>query len=163
MKKMGGMIFCVNCAGSVPYTRERPTGVTVIAVLMFIGAVSSFIIGLLVLEEGYSDEVLIGLALLTVAIVYIFAAIGLFQGKNWARAMYLILCALQIFGYVVSFFGSEDVLLILSPISLFLSILFELLLEHVLFYGVNFFFVVIPLIFIWYLTRPRVKEFFGVT
>jgi hypothetical protein len=126
VKKMGGMIFCVNCAGSVPYTRERPTGVTIIAALEFIGAFLTFISGILYIDMGssywYSDDffVFLGLLFIILSVVDVALGIGLLQGKNWARIIYLGFCVLGILS-------------------------------------------IIPIIFIWYLTRPHVKEFFGVT
>src|SRR5580693_5057648 len=103
---------------------QRPTGVTIIAVLDFIGAAGLLILGLLAfacgsLLAGFFNAaatanggtgaapasglaagigIFIGAIFLAFAIFAIFVAIGLLKLKNWARVTTIVLSVLGLLG-----------------------------------------------------------------
>ena len=117
--------------------RQRPAGVTLIAVLMLIGAVLSFLT--IIILPLYSNNFDWGLLLddpifrltmfytIIMIPISIILAIGLLMGKNWARLIVIIFE--------------------------FISVIASLIVINLI--GLLF-----PLIIIYYLTRPRVKDYF---
>lgn len=89
---------------------ERPTGVTILAVLALIGAGLSVVAALLVLLGGAMvanmasrpglgmmagvGGVIIGVFLLGVAALYAVAGVGFLKLQNWARILVVVLCGL---------------------------------------------------------------------
>ncbi len=143
---------------------ERPTGVTVLAVLNFLGAglyallaVLFFLIGAGGAASGVLDEMgggaaafLLGLGAAVGVILLIFAAIGLAIGigmwklRNWARIVTIVLVGLSLLLGVLGLLGS--------------LISFEL--GSLIFQAI---FVALYAWIIWYLFQPHVKQAFGVS
>ncbi len=117
--------------------RQRPVGVTIIAILMLIGTTLSLIliIGLPLFTYNYDFGYLINDPILRIAIIYtiimipisIALAIGLLMGKNGARVIVIILEFVSIISSLIVF---------------------------------NIFNIIFPLIIIYYLTRQNVKDYF---
>ncbi len=142
---------------------DRPTGVTVLAVLNFLGAglyallaVLFFLIGAGGAASGMMSEMgggtaafLLGLGAAVGVILLIFAAIGLAIGigmwklRNWARIVTIVLVGLSLLLGVLGLLGS--------------LISFEL--GSLIFQAI---FVALYAWIIWYLFQPHVKQAFGV-
>lgn len=146
---------------------QRPGGVTVIAVLDFIGAAFCVIGGLLMFAGGsilasfFSAAanangangtapvagfmagigIFLGAIFIAVAIFVIFVALGLLKLKNWARITTIVLSALGLLGSIrnlaVGFHGSGMVMTIV--------------------------FLAYYIWVIWYMLQPNVKAAFGQT
>ncbi len=143
---------------------ERPTGVTVLAVLNFLGAglyallaVLFFLIGAGGAASGMMSEMgggaaafLLGLGAAVGVILLIFAAIGLAIGigiwklRNWARIVTIVLVGLSLLLGVIGLLGS----LISSELG---SLIFQAT------------FAALYAWIIWYLFQPHVKQAFGVS
>ena len=143
---------------------ERPTGVTILAILNFLGAglyallaVLFFLIGAGGAASGVLDEMgggaaafLLGLGAAVGVILLIFAAIGLAIGigmwklRNWARIVTIVLVGLSLLLGVLGLLGS--------------LISFEL--GSLIFQAI---FVALYAWIIWYLFQPHVKQAFGVS
>lgn len=91
-------------------TVARPTGVTVIAVVIGIGGVilalagivvlvgGSFLFGALLGAGGAMAGVVAGVIVLVIAALYLYTAWGAWNLKNWAWVVSLILAALGVLG-----------------------------------------------------------------
>ncbi len=141
---------------------ERPTGVTILAILNFLGAglyallaVLFFLIGAGGAASGMASEMeggaaafLLGLGAAVGVILLIFAAIGLAIGigmwklRNWARIVTIVLVGLSLLLGVIGLLGS--------------LISFEL--GSLIFQAI---FVALYAWIIWYLFQPHVKDAFG--
>src|SRR5579872_1394363 len=138
---------------------ERPTGVTVIAILQFIAA--GFLVlgglGLLLMGAGGAAIIkggsgggafLAGLGIFGAIALFIFAAIylalgiGMWNLKNWARIICLFLLGLGLLAAVPSALGA---ILHFNIIALFLLVLR---------FGIG-------IVVFWYLLQPEVKKAFG--
>jgi zinc-ribbon domain len=138
----------------------RPTGVTVLGVLAILVGLGGIVVGgLLVLAAavistlniassypqlaGFSSGTIavvlgvLGGVLLIIGILYLVTGIGFFGGKGWAWTIGLIVSVLSIIVNIIQ--------AIISPGGL----------------GGAIFSIIIPLIIIYYLTRPHVKAFFS--
>jgi hypothetical protein len=145
---------------------QRPTGVTIIAVLDFIGAAGLLILGLLAfaggsLLAGFFNAaatangttgaapaagwmaglgIFLGAIFLAVAIFVIFVAIGLLKLKNWARITTIVFSALGLLSNLNGFRGGMAGGIVGPIIGLAINILI-----------------------IWYMLQPNVKAAFGQT
>jgi len=138
----------------------RPTGVTVLGVLAILIGLGGIVFGgLLVLAaavistlniaasypqlSGFSSGTIaiflaaLGVVLLIIGILYLVTGIGFFGGKGWAWTIGMIVSVLSIIANIVQ--------AIISPSGV----------------GGAIVSIIIPLIIIYYLTRPHVKIFFG--
>ena len=70
--------------------RYRPLGVTIIAILLVITGIISFVSGLILLI------ILIGIVPLALGIAYLVMAYGLWKGRGWAWTISLILSGIGI-------------------------------------------------------------------
>jgi uncharacterized membrane protein HdeD (DUF308 family) len=70
--------------------RNRPLGVTIIAILLAIAGIISFVSGLVLLI------ILIGIVFLALGIAYFVMAYGLWKGRSWAWTISLILSGIGI-------------------------------------------------------------------
>ena len=96
---------------------ERPVGVTILAVLGYIGAILMLLLGLLFLigssaitsiiatvapeianysSLGTMVVIVIGIVLLGFAVLYYYIARGLWNGRNWARIVMLVFSTLSV-------------------------------------------------------------------
>jgi hypothetical protein len=144
---------------------QRPTGVTVIAVLDFIGAAFCVIAGLLMFAGGAMLGSLfsaaanangtaapgagflagmgafLGVIFLVIAIVVIFVAVGLLKLKNWARVTTIVLSALGLLGNLAKFtqgMGGSGIVWTIVALAYYIWV-------------------------IWYMLQPNVKAAFGQT
>jgi uncharacterized membrane protein HdeD (DUF308 family) len=76
--------------------KQRPLGVTLIAILTAIGGIIFLASGLVLLLVG------IGIILLALGIAYLVMAYGLWKGREWAWTITLILSAIGIIVAIVS-------------------------------------------------------------
>ena len=89
--------------------KEMPTGVKVISVLYWIGADLAIIYGLIMLLGAGAITsmmpalatfggliVAMGVVFIGLGVLYIFTALHLWKGKNWARIVVLVLQFLEI-------------------------------------------------------------------
>ena len=70
--------------------RHRPLGVTIIAVLLVIAGIISFVGGLILLI------ILVGIVFLALGIAYFVMAYGLWKGRGWAWTISLIISGIGI-------------------------------------------------------------------
>ena len=112
-------------------TQHRPTGITIIAVLMIIGGIVLLFTGITPLFIGplisidSSDSstsalgLLItigGLVLVALGIASLIVSWGLLKGKRWARTITLIISIIAIIFAVISLASSQDLIHIISVI-----------------------------------------------
>ena len=146
---------------------QRPDGVTILAVLAFIGAGLSALAALVLLGlavfagagalsrlSAYPQLAIIagiggavfGVVCLGIAALEVVIGIGLLKLKNWARVLTIVLCGLAL-------------------LSSFFTLLFALThLFGVFFFGLFFRRLILAAIQIWiiiYLLKPHVKQAFG--
>src|SRR3989304_4872730 len=141
---------------------DRPTGVTILAVLNFIGAAFyillalGFMLGMGLLGgmmgqaggEGSAGAMgmLMGLGVVGGGVVLIVAILlgwGMWKLKNWARIITIVLCALGALGALA-------------------GVAIAAMAGQMISAGFNLVFLLIYAWIIWYLLRPHVKEAFGV-
>ncbi|MGD2247286.1 MAG: TIR domain-containing protein [Candidatus Methanofastidiosia archaeon] len=136
LKRMNNLVFHIMRVSSIPRSAEKPRGITLLTIFVFIYAILGFIFGAVFIYFGsqFHDAVsiVVGIVALVLIAVYIITGIGLFQGKKWARNIYLVL---NVFYTLI--------IIIFSYFNWGLSIL-----------------IIVPLASIWYLTRPHAKKFF---
>jgi len=141
---------------------QRPTGVTILAVLAFIAgvflvvaALLSLLGGALVSTLGSSHMGLIaGLGAAVVAIFFLLLAVlevvigvGLLKLRNWARIVTIVLVGLSLLGSVGSIF---------SPFAHMHVFLLIFLIRRLAFAAIDVW-------ILWYLFQPHVKQAFGTT
>ncbi len=153
---------------------ERPLGVSILAILYFIGGVLSLVQGLFVLAGGAalligkafsplalgSNITVAGLIAVIIAIVDLALGYGLWTGKEWARIIIIIFCILGILASLVlialgalSFTGGFAIARMI-PVLVFVKIFAALPLV------MGLITLVIDVLIVYYLTRPHVKAFF---
>ncbi len=130
-------------------TQHRPTGITIIAVLMIIGGlvllftgITPLFLGPLISIDSDSSTSALGLlitvgglTLVGLGIASFIVSWGLLKGKGWARTITLIISIITIIFAIVSLVSSEDLVHIIP----------------VIIYGV----------IIYYMFTDKVKLFFG--
>ena len=130
-------------------TQHRPTGITIIAVLMIIGGIILLFTGITPLflgplisidsDSSTSELGLLitigGLVLVGLGIASFIVSWGLLKGKGWARTITLIISIIAIIFAIVSLASNEDLIHIIP----------------VIIYG----------IIIYYMFTDKVKLFFG--
>ena len=111
-------------------TQHRPTGITIIAVLMIIGGIVLLFTGITPLFLGSlisidSDSstselgfliAIGGLVLVGLGIASLVVSWGLLKGKRWARTITLIISIIAIIFAVISLASSQDLIHIISVI-----------------------------------------------
>jgi hypothetical protein len=141
---------------------QRPTGVTILAVLAFIAA------GFLVLAALFSllggavlsslsssgmgmvagmGVAVIAVLLLIVAVVEAAIGFGLWKLRNWARVVTIVLVGLNLLGAVFS---------IISPFAHIHVFFFLFLIRRLVLIAIDAW-------ILWYLFQPHVKQAFGTT
>ena len=136
---------------SCPVTQHRPTGITIISVLMIIGGIillftgiTPLFLGPLISIESSSDYAISelgmlitigGLVLVGLGIASFIVSWGLLKGKRWARTITLIISIIAIIFAIISLASSGDLIHIIS----------------IIIYG----------IIIYYMFTDKVKLFFG--
>ena len=139
---------------------ERPTGVTILAVVAFIMGGFSALGGLGIMLGGAAlshmansgglgmlagvGGAVLGAIFLGVAVIYIVDAVGLLKVANWARILTVVLVALHL---LRSAFGLLRTVTHVHPIGLFFTLIFA---------AVDVWILV-------YLFKPEVKQAFGAT
>ena len=130
-------------------TQQRPTGITVISILMIIGGlillftgIAPLVIGPLIsIDSDYSTSSLGflitigGLVLVKLGIASLIVSWGLLKGKKWARTITLIISFIAIIFAIISLVSSGDLIHVIS----------------IIIYG----------IIIYYMFTDKVKLFFG--
>ena len=130
-------------------TQHRPTGITVISILMIIGGlvllftgIAPLVIGPLIsIDSDYSTSSLGflitigGLALVILGIASLIVSWGLLKGKRWARTITLIISFIAIIFAIISLVSSGELTHVIS----------------IIIYG----------IIIYYMFTDKVKLFFG--
>ena len=135
---------------SNPFAPQRPTGISVLSVLMFIGGITSVVLGALILALGdligayYGDVVAtslyaFGIILAGIGTLNLFVAYGLWIGKGWA---WILAIAFAIIGIASSVADSIVILASGGSGSILLAALPEV-------------------VILFYLTRSKVRGFFG--
>jgi hypothetical protein len=144
MLKFNGEFSCL-------VTQHRPTGITIISVLMIIGGIvllftgiTPLFLGPLISIESSSDYVISelgmlitigGLVLVGLGIASFIVSWGLLKGKRWARTITLIISIIAIIFAIISLASSGDLIHIIS--------------------------IIIYSIIIYYMFTDKVKLFFG--
>ena len=132
-------------------TQHRPTGITIISILMIIGGIillftgiTPLFLGPLISIESSSDYAISelgmlitigGLVLVGLGIASFIVSWGLLKGKRWARTITLIISIIAIIFAIISLISSEDFIHVIS----------------IIIYG----------IIIYYMFTNKVKLFFG--
>ena len=114
--------------------RNRPLGVTIIAILAVLGGIGSLLSGLTVLAIIPMIGIIFGGILIIIGLAYFAVAYGLWKGLRWAWVLTLIV---SVIGIVVGI-GS----IIVGNVG-------------------SLFHVIVNAIVIYYLYRPNVKAYFG--
>ena len=114
--------------------KNRPLGVTIIAILAVIGGIGSLLSGFAVMAIIPLLGIILGGILIIIGLAYFVVAYGLWKGLNWAWTITLIVSAI---GIIVGI-GS---IVVGNTAAIF----------HVIVNG----------IVIYYLYRPNVKAYFG--
>ncbi len=114
--------------------RNRPLGVTIIAILAVIGGIGSFFSGMAVIVLIPVIGIIFGGIFVIIGLSYFVVAYGLWKGLNWAWIITLIV---SVIGIVVGL-GS----LVVGNIG-------------------AIFHIIVNAIVIYYLYRPNVKAYFG--
>ena len=142
--------------------QQRPTGVTIIAVLAFLGAallvlgaLFSLLGGMLVSTMAASrmgalagvGAAVIAVFLLIAAVVDIVVGVGLWKLKNWARIITIVLTGIGLLGSVLS---------IISPFGQIHVFFFVFLIRRLILAAIYAW-------ILWYLFQPNVKQAFGAT
>jgi drug/metabolite transporter (DMT)-like permease len=136
--------------------KKRPTGVTIIAILIIIGGILLLLAGIGGVAVGslFISQiiglgfVIIGAIILAVGIGYLVVSYGLLKGKRWAWTITVVLLFIGIVINVVSIiFGSFAINMDLST---FLTV-----------NSGNIAGIIISVIILYYLYRPHVKSYFG--
>ncbi|MDP8941079.1 MAG: hypothetical protein M3M84_00885 [Thermoproteota archaeon] len=136
--------------------KKRPTGVTIIAILIIIGGILLLLAGIGGVAVGslFISQiiglgfVIIGAIILAVGIGYLVVSYGLLKGKRWAWTITVVLLFIGIVINVVSIiFGSFAINM---DISTFLTV-----------NSGNIAGIIISVIILYYLYRPHVKSYFG--
>lgn len=118
---------------------KRPTGVTIIGVIVFIVGIFATIVGglnvigaLFTSDQGLRGaEFSIGLITLLFGIIYLLVAKGLFSGSRLAQLVVGVVTVLWLITHVVAFFTVD--LTTTVTVSLIISLLIDLLILAVLF------------------------------
>ena len=112
-------------------TQHRPTGITIIAVLMIIGGIILLFTGITPLFLGPLISIDIsdyqistlgllitigGLTLVGLGIASFIVSWGLLKGKGWARTITLIISIIAIIFAIISLVSSEDLVHVISVI-----------------------------------------------
>ena len=114
--------------------KNRPLGVTIIAILAVIGGIGSLLSGFTVMAVGPFVGIVLGVILIIIGLAYFAVAYGLWKGLNWAWTITLIVSAIGIIvGIGLIIVGNVGAIF------------------HVIING----------IVIYYLYRPNVKAYFG--
>jgi len=130
-------------------TQHRPTGITIIAILMIIGGLILLFTGIAPLflgplisldSDGSSNALgflitIGGLVLVALGIASLIVSWGLLKGKGWARTITLIISIIAIIIAIISLASSQDLIHIIE----------------IIVYG----------IIIYYMFTDKVKLFFG--
>ncbi|HKO41490.1 MAG TPA: hypothetical protein VJU85_09540 [Nitrososphaeraceae archaeon] len=130
-------------------TQHRPTGITIIAILMIIGGLILLFTGITPLflgplisldSDGSSNALgflitIGGLVLVALGIASLIVSWGLLKGKGWARTITLIISIIAIIFGIISLVSSQDLIHIIE----------------IIVYG----------IIIYYMFTDKVKLFFG--
>jgi hypothetical protein len=136
--------------------KKRPTGVTVIAILVIIGGILLLLAGIAAVAVGslFLSQitglgfVVIGSIILAVGIGYLVVSYGLLKGKRWAWTITMVLLFIGIAIDVASIiFGSFAINM---NISNFLSANSGSVAS-----------IIISIIILYYLYRPHIKSYFG--
>lgn len=136
--------------------KKRPTGVTIIAILIIIGGILLLLAGIGGVAVGslFISQiiglgfVIIGAIILAVGIGYLVVSYGLLKGKRWAWTITVVLLFIGTVINVVSIiFGSFAINM---DISSFLTV-----------NSGNIAGIIISVIILYYLYRPHVKSYFG--
>jgi hypothetical protein len=114
--------------------RNRPLGVTIIAILAVIGGIGSLLSGLTVLAIVPILGIIFGGILIIIGLAYFVVAYGLWKGLSWAWVLTLIV---SVIGIIVGL-GS----IVVGNVG-------------------ALFHVIVNAIVIYYLYRPNVKAYFG--
>jgi hypothetical protein len=139
---------------------ERPTGVTILAVLAFVATAGLVFAGLAVLLGGAMVAnmavrpgmgmmagtlgAILGVVFLGFAILYVAVGIGFVKLQNWARVLTIVLCGLGVLFNGLSILAA---LLHFAPL---------LVVGRAIGLGINLWIVL-------YLLKPHVKQAFGTT
>jgi uncharacterized membrane protein (DUF2068 family) len=121
-------------------TKNRPLGVTIVAILAIIGGIFFIIGGLAplaiaaIVPEFSVLLIGIGSILIAIGIGYLVVSYGLMKAKGWAWSITLVLSYVGIVFGIISIIGGN-----------FLSII------HL----------IISIVIIWYLYKSQIKSFFG--
>jgi drug/metabolite transporter (DMT)-like permease len=136
--------------------KKRPTGVTIIAILIIIGGILLLLAGIGGVAVGslFISQiiglgfVIIGAIILAVGIGYLVVSYGLLKGKRWAWTITVVLLFIGIAINIASIiFGSFAINM---DISTFLTA-----------NSGNIAGIIISVIILYYMYRPHVKSYFG--
>jgi len=136
--------------------KKRPTGVTIIGILIIIGGILLLLAGIAGVVVGSLSIsqiiglgfVIIGAIILAVGIGYLIVSYGLLKGKRWALTITVVLLFIGIAINVVSIiFGSFAINM---DVSSFLTANSGSIAG-----------IIISVIILYYLYRPHVKSYFG--
>ncbi|MGD2050218.1 MAG: hypothetical protein PVH03_12000 [Chloroflexota bacterium] len=117
---------------------ERPTGVTIIALLVIIGGILGIVGGLVAFLGANGNPTLVGVGIgtLIVAVAQLIVGIGLWTLQKWAWLLSVIVLGIRVVGDLVLIFAGGNVIAAIVNL-------------------------VITAVLLWYLFRPNVQQAFG--
>jgi hypothetical protein len=113
--------------------RERPFGVTIIAILAVLGGIGSILLGFIVLIIPILGIILGGIFVI-IGLSYFVVAYGLWDGRSWAWILTVLISALGI---------------VVGLVSIIIGT------------GGSILYIIVNAIIIYYLFKPDVKAYFG--
>jgi hypothetical protein len=113
--------------------RERPFGVTIIAILAVLGGIGSILLGFIVLIIPILGIILGGIFVI-IGLSYFVVAYGLWNGRSWAWILTVLISALGI---------------VVGLVSIIIGT------------GGSILYIIVNAIIIYYLFKPDVKAYFG--
>lgn len=117
---------------------SRPTGVTIIALLVIIGGVLGVAGGLIGIlgTDASSTVVGVGISTVIVAAIQLFVGLGLWTLQRWAWLLAVIVLGLRVIVDLVAIFTGGELITVIVNL-------------------------VITFVLLWYLYRPNVQQAFG--
>lgn len=86
----------------------RPIGVTIVGIIILIQGILGLLLGIIALFNLWDNiNIIVAIVSLIVAIIYLAVARGLFQGRNGARIIVMIVTVISLIGAIVMLFSDQ--------------------------------------------------------
>lgn len=86
----------------------RPIGVTIVGIIILIQGILGLLLGIVALFNLWDNiNIIVAIVSLIVAIIYLAVARGLFQGRNGARIIVMIVTIISLIGGIIMLFSDQ--------------------------------------------------------